>query len=93
MKQQLCCSRTGSFNNFLQLPINIIFPLSLVYLIMGGLFGMYAWMYVYLCNLYMHVCVHACMCVCLTNDSVNVTRKQTSWFFVRKIPTFYREAS
>src|SRR6218665_263631 len=35
MKQLLCCSHTGSFNSFLQLPINIIFSLSVVYGIMG----------------------------------------------------------
>ena len=41
MKQLLFCSHTGSFNFFLQLLINIIFPLSVVYRIMGwGLFVM-----------------------------------------------------
>jgi len=40
----------------------------------------------------MYVDVHAYMCVRLANDSVNVKRKQISWFVVRKIPTFYLEA-
>jgi len=52
----------------------------------------YAWMYVYLCN---YVCRGACiycMCIRLAYDSVNVKRKQISWFVVRKISTFYLEA-
>src|SRR6218665_1881713 len=56
MKQLLFCSDNGSFNGFLQLPIrpNSIFPLSVVYGIMGwGLF---------VCTC---VCIHACMYVCI----------------------------
>src|SRR6218665_2279666 len=56
MKQLLFFSDNGSFNGFLQLPIrpNSIFPLSIVYGIMGW------WLFVcmYSC---MHVCMHKCM--------------------------------
>src|SRR6218665_545472 len=58
MKQLLCCSDsdTGSFNGFLQLPNrpNSIFPLSVVYGIMG--WGLFVCMYS--C---MHVCMHKCI--------------------------------
>jgi len=68
MKQLLCCSYTGSFNGFLQLPINSIFPLSVVYEIMGwGLFVcMYSCMYVCM-HQCMYISVYACImhaCVC-----------------------------
>jgi len=43
-------------------------------------------------SVYMYVDVHAYMCVCMANNSVNVKRKQISWFVVRKISTFYLEA-
>jgi len=57
VKQLLCSSSTGSFNSFftISLPINIIFPLSLVYGIMGA-------------SLYyvvMRVCMIACMNACM----------------------------
>src|SRR6218665_1656935 len=62
MKQLLCCSDsdsdTGSFNGFLQLPIrpNSIFPLSVVYGIMG--WGLFVHVCMYSC---IHVCMHKCM--------------------------------
>jgi len=75
MKQLLCSSYTGSFNGFLQLPINSIFPLSVVFGIMGlGLFVcmyvfkhvcMYASMYVYLCICMYHACMYLCMYACI----------------------------
>ena len=68
----LCCSQTGSFNSCLQLRVNIIFPLSVVYGIMGGclFIYMYSCMYTYAfiqeC-VYMYVlCMHVCViCVCI----------------------------
>jgi len=80
MKQQICCSHTASFISFLQLPINIIFPLSVVYEIIGG--GLFVRLYMCPCMyVTMYVCtfacmhgfmcisvyvfiMHACMCVC-----------------------------
>jgi len=55
-EQLLFFSDNGSFNGFLQLPIrpNSIFPLSVVYGIMG--WGLLVCMYS--C---MHVCMHKCM--------------------------------
>jgi len=55
--------------------MNIIFPLSVVDGIMGGLVFMYEFMHV--CknacvSLYMYVDVHACICVRLANDFINV---------------------
>src|SRR6218665_2714823 len=57
-EQLLFCSDNGSFNGFLQLPIrhNSIFPLSVVYGIMG--WGC----------LYVGLCIHACMYVCINVD-------------------------
>jgi len=56
MKQLLCCSYTGSFNVFLQLPSNSIFPLSVVYGIMG-------WGCLYVC---IHACMYLCINVCIS---------------------------
>ena len=55
--------------------MNIIFPLSVVYGIMGGLVFMYEFMHVCMnvcISLYMYVGVHACMCVRQANDFINV---------------------
>src|SRR6218665_925323 len=60
MKQLLFCSDNGSFNGFLQLPIrpNSIFPLSVVYGIMGWeLFVGYV---------YIHACMYVCITVCMS---------------------------
>ena len=71
MKQLLCCRYAGSFDGFLQLPINSIFPLCVVYGIMGWrLFVcMYSCMYVCMHQcmyLSVYVCImHACICVCM----------------------------
>src|SRR6218665_1694826 len=58
MKQLLFCSDNGSFNGFLQLPIrpNSIFPLSVVYGIMG--WGMFVCRPMYSC---MYVCINVCI--------------------------------
>jgi len=55
--------------------MNIIFPLSVVYGIMGGLVFMYEFMHVCMnvcISLYMYVGVHAFMCVRLANNFINV---------------------
>jgi len=55
--------------------MNIIFPLSVVDGIMGGLVFMYEFMHVcqkIFISLYMYAGVHACMCVRLANDFSNV---------------------
>ena len=79
MKQQLCCNRTISFNSFFyKLPINIIFPLSVVYGIMGGALlvcmnsciGLYAWMYVDLC---IYVCRGACIYVYTSGEWLSMS--------------------
>src|SRR6218665_2106486 len=91
MKQLLCCHDTGSFNVFLQLPIrpNSIFPLSVVYGIMGwGLFVcMYSCMHVYMhkcmyisIDLLYVLCMHntyICLYVCMytnTNQTYNSSK-------------------
>ena len=55
--------------------MNIIFPLSVVYGIIGELVFMYEFTHVCMnacISLYMYVGVHACMCVGLANDFINV---------------------
>jgi len=74
MKELLCCSYTGSFNCFLQLPINSILPLSVVYGIMVGCVCMYMYvsmhvcmhasMYAYLCKCVYYACMYLCMYAC-----------------------------
>ena len=72
---------------YLQLSINSIFPLSVVYEIMGvGVVCMYVFlhvcmyasMYVFLCicryNVCMYLCMYACICVCMI---VSYTRRPT----------------
>jgi len=75
--------------------MNIIFPMSVVDGIMGRLIFMYEFMHI--CKnvcifLYMYVGVHACMCVRLANDFINVKteskRNQNNWSVVRKYLSF-----
>ena len=50
-------------------------PLSVADVVMGGLVFMYEFMHVCMnvcISLYMYVGVHACMCVRLANDFINV---------------------
>ena len=66
MKQQLFCNRTRSFNSFfLQITINIIFPLSAVYGIMEGALYVRIHAYMHECmyiSVYMYVDMHAYVC-------------------------------
>ena len=71
--------------------MNIVFPLSVVDGIMGGLFlcmnsCMYARMYVHLCICIL-VCMHVCVYVWRMTFSMS-KRKQNSWFVVRKYLCF-----
>ena len=67
MKQRLCCSHTGASNSFLQLPINIIFPLPVCGLWDNayGLVCMYEFMHTFMSvciSLYIIVYNYVCMC-------------------------------
>ena len=66
MKQLLYCSHTGSFNRILLLPINIIFPLSVVYTKMGRELVCRPYVYrAYSCSLCKYVCITVCISLCL----------------------------
>ena len=82
MKQQLCCNPLYHLIVlFYKLPITIIFPLSVVYGIMGGALFVcmnsciYAWMYVYLC---IYVCRGACIYVYKSGDWLCQCEKETN---------------
>ena len=75
-----CCSHTGLSKFFLQLPINIIFPLPVVYAWdnADGLVCMYefmhAFMSVYMYTLYsVYVCMCGCMYVCVWRMTLSMS--------------------
>ena len=67
--------------------MNIIFPLSVVDVIMGG--GLFLCVNSYM---YAYVGVHACMCVRLANVIINVKTETKQLICCEEIPTFYRQA-
>src|SRR6218665_2357501 len=70
--------------------MNIIFPVSVVDGIIGGFMNARRY-----ARMYLHVGVHACMCVRLANDFINVKKKTKQLISCEEIPipTFYRKAT
>src|SRR6218665_2484350 len=74
----------------------IFFMKRILYcIVMGGLAFMYEFMHVCMnvcISLYTYVGVHACMCVRLANDFINVKTETKKLICCEEIPTFYRQA-